>query len=138
MTCRLLGMTALLVATGFAGPRAAQQTAAPPARPPTAAAETAIDASKLPLNMARLQQKLRESATQGDASRLRFSIDVVGRAPRIEIFGPDANLVFGPVPFGAPTHREMMNITTPQEFRSPVMDFSNLLRWIQSKSKEKQ
>ena len=130
-------MTALMLLAGFAGPLEAQQNAAPVTRPPNAAAAVEIDASKLPLNLSRVQQKLRESATQSDASRLRFSIDVVGRAPRIELFGPDANLLFGPVPYGAPTHREMMNNTTPQEFRSPVMDFSNLMRWLQSKGKDK-
>src|SRR5688500_8955321 len=117
MTSRSLAMTALMLLAGFTGPLEAQQNAAPVARPPNAAAAVEIDASKLPLNLSRVQQKLRESATQSDASRLRFSIDVVGRAPRIELFGPDANLLFGPVPYGAPTHREMMNITTPQEFR---------------------
>jgi hypothetical protein len=137
MTSRSLALTTLLLVAGFAGPLEAQQNAAPVARPPTAAPPGEIDASKLPLNLARVQQKLRESVTQGDASRLRFSIDVVGRAPRIELFGPNANLLFGPVPYGAPTHSEMMNITTPQEFRSPVMDFSNLMRWLQSKGKDK-
>lgn len=137
MTYRSLAMTALVFVAGLAGPLQAQQNAVPVARPPNTAPAPEIDASKLPLNLARVQQKLRESATQSDASRLRFSIDVVGRLPRIELFGPDANLLFGPVPYGAPTHRDMMNITTPQEFRSPVMDFSNLMRWLQSKGKEK-
>jgi hypothetical protein len=40
-------------------------------------------------------------------------------------------------PFSAPTHQDMLNIVTPQEFRSPVMDFSNLLRWLQNRSRDR-
>ena len=53
-----------------------------------------------------------------------------GQAPPIELFTPEDNLLNGPVPYGAPTHREMLYMITPQEFRSPAMDFSNLLRWL--------
>jgi hypothetical protein len=34
------------------------------------------------------------------------------------------------VPYGAPTHREMLDMITPQEHRAPAADFGNLLRWL--------
>ena len=43
----------------------------------------------------------------------------------------------GPVPYGAPTHRDMLNEMTPVEFRAPVMDFNALLRWLTDKASKK-
>ena len=39
------------------------------------------------------------------------------------------------VPYGAPTHREMIEHVTPQEYRSPVMDFNALFKWLADKAK---
>ena len=124
-----IGFAAVLMLGWFAGPLAAQQEAAAPA--PAAQPSTAIDASKLPLNLSKLQQKLQASAATRRAG-LTFNIDVIGQAPRIQIFTPGEDLRYGPVPNTAPTHQEMIEMATPREFRSPVMDFSNLMRWVQS------
>jgi hypothetical protein len=45
--------------------------------------------------------------------------------------------VNGPVPYGAPTHREIVNHITPQEFRAPAADFSALIRWLNDRNKKK-
>jgi hypothetical protein len=128
MSLKSVGLMAAVVLGAVAGPLEAQQPAPAPAPQPSAA----IDVSKLPINLARLHQKLKESTETADTSKLRFKIDVVGQAPTIQIFRPGENLRFGPTPNSIPTHQEMMEIATPREFRSPVMDFSNLMRWIQS------
>jgi len=103
------------------------------------AQQVVIDASKLPINVERLQKKLRESAVreQGSGLTLRYTVDVFAKAPSIEIITPQDNLRFGPTPNTAPTHQDMMNIVTPREFRSPIMDFGNLMRWLTDKSKDK-
>ena len=132
MSLKSVGLMAAVVLGAVAGPLEAQQAA--PAPQPSAA----IDVSKLPINLSRLHQKLKESAETADTSKLRFKIDVVGQAPTIQIFRPGENLRFGPTPNSIPTHQEMMEIATPREFRSPVMDFSNLMRWIQSTLKRDQ
>jgi hypothetical protein len=123
-------VAAVLVLGWLPAPAGAQNAAAPPA-------EAQIDVSKLPVNLTRLQNQLRASSERadGNASRLRFTIDVYGRAPRIQLITPEDNVRWGQAPYGGPTHREMMDIVTPREFRSPVMDFSNLMRWIQSRTK---
>jgi len=52
------------------------------------------------------------------------------------IFGPEDHFVFGPVPYGAPTHKEMLEQITPREYRAPVADFSALLRWLSERAKK--
>lgn len=98
-----------------------------------------VDVSRLPLDLARITRQLRQ--TPGTESHtglhIRYTIDVYGQAPRIEIFTKKDNLVTGPVPYGAPTHREMINQVTPIEYRAPIMDFSALLRWLTDKANKK-
>ena len=106
---------------------------------PASAQQADIDASQLPVNVERLQKKLQESVAreQRNGPMLRYTVEVFAKAPRIELFKPQDDLRFGPTPSSAPTHQEMMNIVTPQEFRSPAMDFNNLFRWFKDRSKDK-
>ena len=104
-----------------------------------AAQQIAVDVSRLPIDLAKITLQLRQ--TPGTESHnglhIRYTIDVYGQAPRIELFTKSDNLVTGPVPYGAPTHREMINQVTPIEFRAPIMDFSALLRWLTDKGNKK-
>jgi hypothetical protein len=103
-----------------------------------AQAQEAVDVSRLPLNLDRIQRELRQSAIREERQglNLRYIVDVYGQAPPIAIFGPDDNLVYGPVPYGAPTHKEMIEHVTPREYRAPAADFSALLRWLAEKAKK--
>jgi hypothetical protein len=94
--------------------------------------EPQVDATKLPVDLARMQRKLKQAVEREERNGpvLRYTIDVFGRAPRIELITPRDNLAFTPAPYGAPTHREMMNVVTPREFSSPVMDLNNFWRWL--------
>ncbi len=95
-------------------------------------AQAPIDVSRLPIDLDRIHRELQASAVreERDGLNLRYYVDVYGQSPRIELFAPDANLTAGPVPYGGPTHREMLEQMTPQEFRAPAADFSALLRWL--------
>jgi len=99
---------------------------------PSAAAQGGIDVSRLPVDLERIQRGLRESADREEREglNLRYRVQIYGQAPPIVLFGPEANLAGGPVPYGAPTHREMIDHVTPKEFRPPVADFSALIRWL--------
>jgi hypothetical protein len=137
MKLKRLGCSALLMVGSLTSPLAAQQPAATTAAPAPASA-VAIDATKLPINLVKLQQKLQMAAereSSGTGPRIRYAIDVIGTAPRNPVFPPGTDLRYGPVPWSAPTHQDMLDFVTPKEFRSPVMDFGNLMRWIQSKTK---
>ena len=103
------------------------------------AQQTEIDAQKLPVDIERLQRKFRESTEREQRSgpTLRYTVDVFAKTPRIQLITPEDNVRFGPTRNTAPTHQDMINIVTPQAFRSPVMDFSNLMRWINDKTKDK-
>jgi len=95
-------------------------------------AQEHVDVSRLPVDPARIQRALQESAIreERDGLNLRYTIEVYGQAPPLVLFGPDDNLATGPVPYGAPTHKEMIEHVTPKEYRAPIADFSALLRWL--------
>ena len=102
------------------------------------AAQETVDVSRLPLNLDRIQRGLRQSAIRDESQGLniRYVVDVFGQAPPLVIFRPEDNLVYGPVPYGAPTHKEMIEHVTPKEYRAPAADFSALLRWLAERSKK--
>ena len=104
-----------------------------------AAQQTSVDVKRLPLDLTKVTRQLRQTA--GTESRnglhIRYSVDVYGQAPRIEFFTKQDNLATGPVPYGAPTHRDMINQVTPIEYRAPIMDFSALVRWLTDRANKK-
>jgi len=102
------------------------------------AQQTSVDVKRLPIDLAKVTRELRQStATQnGTGLNLRYRVDVYGQAPSIEIFTKQDNLATGPVPHGAPTHREMIEHVTPQEYRAPYADIGNLIRWLKERSKK--
>ena len=103
-----------------------------------AAAQETMDVSRLPLNLDRIQRELRQPAIREERQglNLRYVVNVYGQAPPIMFFGPEANLVYGPVPYGAPTHREMIEHVTPKEYRAPAADFGALLRWFADRARK--
>src|SRR5262245_59540259 len=123
MTCRKIA-TAAFVSSLLAYPVVAQDT---------------VDVGKLPVNLDRIQRQLQQATVreERDGLKLRYVVDVYGRAPQIELFTKQDNLESGPVPYGAPTHRQMIEAATPQEFRAPAADFSSLFRWLADKAKDK-
>src|SRR5262245_40413755 len=75
-----------------------------------------IDATRLGLNLSRIQRELRQSAsTESDknAIKIRYTIDVYGQAPRLQFFTKEDNLQYGLVPNTAPTHGDMLYEMTP-------------------------
>jgi hypothetical protein len=131
MNRRRIGLAAFLSAA-LAVPASAGQE-----RQQAAGGQYTVDVGKLPLNLERVQRQLRQSTVREDHDglNLRYMVDVFGQAPKIELFTPDQNLQTGPVPYGAPTHREMLQMMTPQEHRAPAADFGSLFRWLADKAK---
>ena len=130
-----LAAVALIATLPCTGPVLAQENGAPAPRPQD---KPTIDVSKLPLDLRRIERELERTRDREefDNMRLRTFVDVFGRGPQIELFAPNENLSTGPVPWGAPTHQQMLDIMTPQEFRAPVADFGAFLRWLQDKTKK--
>ena len=98
-----------------------------------------LDVDRLPIDLERIQRQIQQASTeaeQREGLNLRYQVEVFGRAPELRLFAPGENLTNGPVPYGAPTHQEMIDAVTPREFRSPVMDFNALFRWLAEKAKQ--
>src|ERR1043166_998025 len=129
MDLRRAGIAALFLLGSAASATAQSATPATTAgvgaasAPGTASAS--IDVGRLGLNVNRIHKQLRQTkiAEEINGLNLRYSIDVYGQSPRIEILTGNENLKLGPVPYGAPTHNDMLQVMTPQEYRAPVADF---------------
>jgi len=139
MRTRLTVSSALLV-IGLAAGAAAQSTSADrssPVPPPTPPATPGVDADQLGLNLARIQRGLRRSAEREDYDglNLRYYVNVYAPAPAIKLFTPLDNLLYGPAPYGGPSHRDMMEVMTPKEFSAPAADLTGLGRWFGKKVK---
>lgn len=128
----------LMVVLILAAPAAAQEPARLPQTGPAPAPQiNTVDVDRLPINIARIQKELQvEVREERDGLNLRYHLRIFGQAPPLTFFTPEDNLATGPVPYGAPTHQEILDHITPREFRSPVMDFSNLIRWLADRAKK--
>ena len=102
------------------------------------AAQEALDVSRLPLNLERSYRELKQSTVkeERDGLNLRYTVAVYGQAPPLVLLTPGEDLTHGPVPGTAPTHREMLEHVTPQEYRAPAADFSALIRWLAERAKK--
>lgn len=106
---------------------------------PVAAQEARLDVDKLPLDLEKIRRQLDEPAdrVERDGINLRYFVQIYGQAPPIQLFTKEDNLATGPVPYGGPTHQEILDVITPKEFRSPVIDFNSVIRWLSERVQEK-
>lgn len=139
MTLKQAVSTAVLINTallGLADAAAAQSvvaiTTAAPAPAAAPAAAPAIDVKRLPIDLKRIQRSFRQGSIreEHDGLNLRYFVDVYAKAPDLVLLTKEDNLFYGPVPYGGPTHREMLDMMTPKEHRAPAADFGALFRWL--------
>jgi len=127
------GFTTAVLLLGLNDAAAAQSVVAlsTPAAPAPAAAPE-IDVSRLPIDLRRIEKSFRQTTIreQRDGLNLRYFVDVYAKAPAIVLFTKEDNLLNGPVPYGGPTHREMLDMITPKEHRAPAADLGALFRWL--------
>ena len=110
-----IGMTLTLASVGVHVQGAAAQA------PDT---ESTRPVAELPVSLERMQRRIDEIARAGDDAillRLTSYVDVFARAPGIELFRPTFDLELGPIPYGAPTHGEMIAAMTPRQWRPPLV-----------------
>ncbi len=82
-------------------------------------AEPVLDAVELPVSLERIKRrldKLPETKEGRSLLRLNYYIDVYGRAPGINVF-ESFDLHTGPIPYGAPSHYELLSAATPPQWR---------------------
>ena len=123
--------TALFVATLMLPPAALAQQ-----RPATADTEQppsaeSVDPSKLGVSLARIRRELGQAEAKEQSAgvplKLEFTVEVYGTAPKIGLL--ENFPLTGPVPYGGPTHRDVLDFLTPKEYRSPAIPFSTLAYW---------
>ena len=109
-TAIVLGFTALAAAQ-----EPANRAAPAPAQP------AAVDVNQLPVNLARLQRRLRASAEREtrDGLNLKYFIEVYAMAPPLVLLTKEDKLDTGPVPSSAPTHQDMLRMLTPRGWTAP-------------------
>ena len=135
MASRRIALPALILVGLTALPVWAQQAAQP--QRDVVVNSAGLDVNRLPVNLNRINQSLRRSQEREErvGLNLRYTIEVYGSAPRIQWFDPARdNLFSGAVPHTAPSHQDMIQFWTPQEFRSPAMDLNSLGRWLTDKT----
>jgi len=103
------------------------------------AQQAPVDVKRLPIDLTKVTTQLRQSAAteSHNALHIRYTVDVYGQAPRIELFTRQDNLTSGPVPYGAPTHREFIEHVTPIEYRAPAANLGALIAWLTQKAAKK-
>lgn len=91
-----------------------------------------IDPEKLPVSIGRIRLQLKIAPpSKSSGLRIQETIEVVGVAPKLELWSPEtAKLATGPVPYGAPTHKEFMDLVTPQDFKTYPFDMNALIQWL--------
>jgi hypothetical protein len=127
----LITLMAVLTASIVSVPAFAQQSSPP---------QPAVNVQRLPLDMQRIQRAIQQSSSSPDTHqglRFLYQVDVYGRAPALELFTDADDLANGPVPRSAPTHKDMLEQMTPQEFRSPPADLTTIFRWLADKASRK-
>jgi hypothetical protein len=132
-------LIAAVLLLGAAQAAAAQSAPVPTGTTGRDGVVAVVDVSRLPIDLRRIERRFRQTTIreERDGLNLRYFVDVYAKAPDIVLFTPEDNLLTGPVPYGAPTHREMVDMMTPREHRTPAADFGNLFRWLAGKSGDK-
>jgi hypothetical protein len=131
----------------------AQQGAAPVPGPAGAQAApapgvqtvTVPSVESLGMSFDRIKRELRilPPSTAKTPLKVEYYVEVQGLMPALPIFRP-GELTTGPVPYGAPTHWDMMDHVTPEAFKSPtipvsaiaIMGIQMLLKWEVARARE--
>ena len=118
---------ALLLAGGTDAQVSAQDTS-------PESAETApevLAAEDLGISLARIQRRLDKLPEGQEAQRLlrlNFYIQVYAKAPRLELFN-GFDLHNSPIPYGVPTHTDMLRMMNPNPLYPPAVNLNPLLGW---------
>jgi hypothetical protein len=142
----LVGFQPAVLWAQRSGAAGAQVAPAPQPPPPPATQAQPPPFDALGVSFDRIKRELRQlpPSTADTPLKLEFYVEVQGTAPPILLFKP-GELTTGPVPYGAPTHSDVLELFTPIEFRSPsmplstiaIMGIQKLLAWETNRAREK-
>jgi hypothetical protein len=132
----------VLVVTLAGAPGAyAGQPSNTPATKTGAQSAKATPSNELPVSLDRIRRKLSQAPpSKTTGLKLEYYVEVYGKSPRLD-FLAEFDAASGAVQYGSPTHREFLDLVTPQEFKSPPADLLGgamaLMKWLAEKSGDK-
>ena len=98
-----------------------------------------LPAEELSVSLERIKQKLAQlGPAQSSLLRLDYYVQVYGRAPKIDVLQA-FDVHSGPVPYGAPTHAELLSLILPPESPAPPLLLSpgiDIIGWISGTRRE--
>jgi hypothetical protein len=125
-----VGFMTVALSVALAGTAAAQDPSDSSTRPPDTTAPPAavaappqvtpsVNVAQLPIDLARLQRRLRASAerAQQDGQTLKYFVDVYAFAPPLLLFTREDIRGDGANPGGPPMHQQIIDLNTPDEHR---------------------
>jgi hypothetical protein len=131
----LVSLLACLVGFQPAVVLAQQGDPAPP--PPT------VEALGMSFERIKRELRMRPPSAAKTPLKLEYYVEVQGLMPPLPLFQP-GELTMGPIPYGAPTHADMMDHVTPQAFKAgtvpvsslAIMGIVKLLQWEAQRARE--
>jgi len=114
---------------GAAGAQAqSPRVQTPAASTPQSASTDVPDIDALGMSFERIKRLLADRPPSNSQSllKLHYYVEVVALAPRLQLFTREELAPTGVIPWGAPTHADIVNLLTPVEFRSPSVPISSL------------
>jgi hypothetical protein len=128
----LIGVQPSLLRAQQSSEAGAPRPSPPPQTPGTSTPQSAAtgvpDVAALGLSFDRIKRLLADRAPSETKStlKLNYYVEVVALAPRIQLFTREDLAPRGVVPWGAPTHADIVRILTPVEFRAPTVPIGSL------------
>ena len=127
LACLLACLVGLQPAAVWAQQGAAPGTTAARAQPRLPSRRSSHPSvESLGISFDRIKRELRilPPSTAKTPLKLEYYVEVQGLMPPLPLFRP-GELTTGPVPYGAPTHSDMMDHVTPLAFKSPSIPVSS-------------
>jgi hypothetical protein len=103
------------------GPSTAGQSRSSPAQ-----AAPSTDALGVSFDRIKRELRMRPPTAVKTPLKLEYYVEVQALLPPIPIF-KTGELTTGPIPYGAPTHADMLDHVTPLAFKSPAIPVSSIL-----------
>ena len=143
LACLLACLVGLQPAVVGAQQGSAPGTAATQALPAPAPAVPSVESLGMSFDRIKRELRILPPSTVNSPLKLEYYVEVQGLMPALPLFRP-GELTTGPVPLGAPTHRDMIDHVTPLAFKSgtvpvsslAIMGIVKLLQWEAQRARE--
>jgi 1,4-dihydroxy-6-naphthoate synthase len=96
--------------------------------PATLSSKPVPDIDAMGVSFDRIKRMLGDRPPSDDKQglKLNYYVEVMGLAPAIQLFTPQDLAPTGRIPYAAPTHRDILDVLTPIQYRSPSIPVGSL------------